>query len=337
MRQLAAPRRARRFPRVGFLLSLLLAAGCGTSTGPTEGYPAGPAKTSARDKRPDLKRKLTDYPLRGVVRQVEKELLHVRIAHEAIPGFMAAMVMRFAYSDRDFLGRLKPGDHVEGKLRVETQDGAVIDYKLTDLEITQPAPLPPLVLDAAKAELRPAERPRQLEAGDPVPDFTMTTQDGNPLKLSELRGNVVIITFIYTGCPLPDFCPLMDRKFAELARQLAAIPSRSRQVRLVSLSFDPEHDTPDILRKHAQMRGAMPPLWTYAVASHPELAKIAAPLGLLYAPGDREIAHNLCTAVIDQHGKLASLLVGRERNNWSASDLQKTAFALLPAPQSTPK
>ena len=82
------------------------------------------------------------------------------------------------------------------------------------------------------------------------------------------------------------------------------------QVRLISLSFDPDHDTPDVLRKHAQIRGAAPPLWSYAVASHDELAKIAAPLGLFYGPGKDEIAHNLCTAVIDRAGKLARLEVG---------------------------
>ena len=95
----------------------------------------------------------------------------------------------------------------------------------------------------------------------------------------------------------------------------------------------PDHDTPEVLRKHAQMRGAAPPLWTYAVASHAELAKIAAPLGLFYAPGEREIAHNLCTVVIDPDGKLARLDLGRERNNWTASDLLKTVYALLPAPR----
>ncbi len=133
----------------------------------------------------------------------------------------------------------------------------------------------------------------------------MTTHEGKSIKLSDLRGNVVVLTFVYTRCPLPDFCPLMDRKFAELARRLEANPARARHVRLVSLSFDPDHDTPEILRKHALLRGVVPPLWTYAVATHQELQKIAAPLGLFYAPGAREIAHNLCTAVIDQQGRLA--------------------------------
>ena len=146
------------------------------------------------------------------------------------------------------------------------------------------------------------EEPRRLEIGDAVADFTMTNQDGKTVKLSDLRGNVVALTFIYTRCPLPDFCPLMDKKFSELARRLGAFPQARNKVRLISLSFDPEHDTPDLLRKHAQVRGATPPLWSYAVASHAELAKIGVPLGLYYQPGDNEIAHNLCTAIIDATG-----------------------------------
>ena len=141
-----------------------------------------------------------------------------------------------------------------------------------------------MMLDFSSGRVNMREQPRRLKIGDPVPDFAMTSQDGKLVKLSELRGNVVVLTFIYTRCPLPDFCPLMDRKFSELAQRVSAFPERAKHIRMISLSFDPEHDTPDILRKHAEIRGATPPLWSYAVASHAELAKIAAPLGLLYGP-----------------------------------------------------
>jgi protein SCO1 len=139
-----------------------------------------------------------------------------------------------------------------------------------------------------------------------------------------------VLTFIYTRCPLPDFCPLMDRKFSDLSGHLSAFAGRARYVRLISLSFDPEHDTPEVLRRHAQIRGAAPPLWSYAVASHDELAKIAAPLGLFYAPGKDEVAHNLCTAIIDRQGRLARLEVGTKRNEWTTADLLKTVYSLIP-------
>jgi protein SCO1/2 len=301
---------------------MIIAAGVGCGRDQTGG--------AARAVRPGPGPTVTDYALRGVVVKVEKELEHVRIKHEAIAGFMDAMTMRFAYKDRDFLGGLRAGDHVEGTLRVNKSDGVVVAYELVGLAVTQPGAAP-LAPDLSKNMVLLREQPRRLAIGEAVPDFTMTSQEGAPVKLSDLRGNVVVITFIYTRCPLPDFCPLMDKKFFELAQRIGSFPARARAVRLISLSFDPDHDTPALLRKHAQLHGATPPLWSYAVAPHDELAKIAAPLGLFYQPGDTEIAHNLCTAIIDPQGKLARLEIGKERNKWDTADFQKTIYSLLPA------
>jgi protein SCO1/2 len=273
---------------------------------------------------------VTDYTLKGVVTRVEADTGHVRIRHEEIPNFMPAMTMRFAYKDRALLADLREGDEVEGKLHVESVDGSVRDYELRDLAVSKPAPTQPMVIDfsGGKAQLRPA--PRQLQAGDQVPDFAMTMQDGKVVKLSQLRGKVVVLTFIYTRCPLPDFCPLMDKKFSALSQSISAFPARAKYIRLISLSFDPEHDTPAVLRKHALIRGASPPLWSYAVATHEELAKVAAGLGLVYGPAQNEVIHNLSTAVIDRDGKLARLEVGTQPNRWETADLLKTVYSLIP-------
>jgi protein SCO1/2 len=166
-----------------------------------------------------------------------------------------------------------------------------------------------------------------LEPGQTVPDFMMTTQEGETRRLSDLRGHVVVLTFIYTRCPLPDFCPLIDRKFAELAGKIATVASRAEQVRLVSVSFDPAHDTPEVLRKHAQRQGAHPPLWTFAVASNDELAKVRPALGLVYWPDQNEIGHNLVTAIIDQEGRLVRLERGKK---WEPMEFLKVINALLP-------
>ncbi len=96
------------------------------------------------------------------------------------------------------------------------------------------------------------------------------------------------------------------------------------------MSFDPENDTPEVLRKHAAMRGATPPLWTYAVASHDQLAGLAPRLGLFFGPDGKEIAHNLVTAIIDPRGKLGRLEVGTGSNRWDTADFLKTIYALLP-------
>ncbi len=308
--------------------SLLLLVVCGCGGIPQEGAsaPAAPGPVAAVPSP----LKVEDFPITGVVRRVEPELDHVTIKHDEIPGFMGAMTMRFLVKDQPIIEELNLGDQVKGTLRVARRDGVVESYELLGLEVTKPAPPKQVVLEFSKGQVRAQNAVERLQLGQLVPDFVMTTQDGRALKLSELRGYVIVITFIYTRCPLPDFCPLMDRKFADLASRLAPVSSRADKVRLISLSFDPDHDTPEVLTKHATARGAKPPLWIYANASHPELAKVAAPLGLAYGANGEELAHNLCTAVVDAEGRLGKLMIGSTANHWDSAEMLKTIVTLLP-------
>lgn len=338
--------RASRLGRgaLGLILGVTIAAasGCGGSRraeapaapGQTHATVAIPADRSRPDKNATRKAgpvTIRDYTLKGVVRSVAPESGRVLIRHDEIPDFMPAMTMPFKPANEAVLGLLHPGDRVEGILHVESQDGAVRDYLLRDLKVTDPAsPSKASTPDISKARVQLHEPPPRLKLGEEVPDFAMTGQDGKPLRLSDLRGKVVVLTFIYTRCPMPDFCPLMDRKFSELAQRIGTFPNRAKEIRLLSVSFDPENDTPEVLRKHAAIRGASPPLWSYAVASHEELARIAPRLGLFFGPDGKEIAHNLCTAIIDPAGKLARLEVGRQPNNWEAAEFLRTIYGLLP-------
>jgi len=167
---------------------------------------------------------VTNYALKGVVRRVEKDNGHVTIRHEAIPDFMDAMTMRFSLKDRAVLADLRPGDEVEGTLRVETRGGVVNDYELRGLAVSKPAPREAMVIDLSQGKMQLRVARRRLEVGEQVPDFAMTMQDGQVVRLADLRGKVVALTFIYTRCPLPDFCPLMDRKFSALAQSIGASP-----------------------------------------------------------------------------------------------------------------
>lgn len=242
-----------------------------------------------------------EFALTGTVREVMKGSNQVVIRHDAIPGFMGAMTMPFRVDETEVLEELHAGDEIAGVLEVTTKDSEVWSYRLRDLRVTKPALAP--VPEAPR---------RRIEPGAAVPDLEMTTQEGKRENLSGLRGQWVVLTFIYTRCPLPDFCPLMDKRFAELASRLKLDEALAGKVRLISLSFDPDHDTPEVLARHAQSNGAVPPLWTYAVATHEALAPVAEALGMTYAPGEREISHNLVTAVIDPDGALHELVPGRE-------------------------
>lgn len=263
------------------------------------------------------------FTLRGVVKKVDIAEGEVTIAHEAMPGFMGAMVMPFTLKDKSQLEDVEPGDVVHGPLVVEFAQGKVKDYELTDLIATgltappEPGTTAGLVASFAK--------PKPLQVGDLVPDFTITTQTGATAKLSDFRGKVVALTFIYTRCPLPDFCPAVDAKFADLARRLALSHERLEQVQLLSISFDPAHDTPEVLAAYAKLRGAKPP-WMFAVASVAELAKIAPLFGLDYYPERDQFAHNLTTAVIGPDGHLACLELGR---NWTPNELFSAIVAAI--------
>ena len=118
--------------------------------------------------------------------------------------------------------------------------------------------------------------------------------------------------------------------FAELAALVRARPGWADRVRLLSVSFDPEHDTPEALARHARSKGATPPLWTYAVAAHDELRGVAGPLGLDYAPlGDGSVLHNLCTAIVGPDGRLARLEVGRATGAWAPAEMLEAMKPLL--------
>jgi len=308
--------------RLGALVALALFASCARQ-------PAEPAAPARVEKAPEIETKV--YDLTGEVRAVDAAGHELQIRHDEIPGFMKAMTMPFKVSEDVDMDDFRVGDELEAKLRVEFEDGIVRDYELLDPTVTKPAldTGPSATLDLSGATPTLTTRPQRLQPGDEVPDFAMTDQDGQTRRLADLRGKVVVLTFVYTRCPLPDYCPAMDRRFSELAESLSRSAARAEKVRLVSLSFDPENDVPEVLKKHAEIRGAEPPLWTYAVASHEELAKIAPALGLVYGPGKNEIIHNLCTAIIGPDGKLARLEVGTKNNDWKTADFLQTITPLV--------
>lgn len=289
---------------VGALMGSI-APGCGRrDTLPTSDTP--PAEVGQAAPHPDAEGNRRLH-LEGQIVRVDRASGSVAIRHESIPGYMPAMTMPFDLDGQEILEELQVGDEVEGTLIVGTESS-----ELADLVITRPATAPSSDSVEGGSE---APRPgiERLSVGQEVPDFSVTTQDGERLSLADLRGRVVALTFIYTRCPLPNFCPRMDQNFRRLADLVEMLPRGAEErVRLVSVSFDPEHDTPEVLARHAATLGARPPLWTFVVAEHEELRKVAEPLGLHYGPTPNEIIHNLVTAVIGPDGRLLRLDSGGE-------------------------
>jgi protein SCO1/2 len=167
----------------------------------------------------------------------------------------------------------------------------------------------------------PASPPALLEPGAAVPDVVLKDQDGNERRLSAWRGGVVAVTFIYTRCPLPNFCPLMDRHFAAVQQSVQSDPALKGRSHLLSVSFDPRFDTPEILAAHARKAGADPALWTFATGEQDAVDAFARGFGVSIIREDadlEEIMHNLRTAVIDREGRLVQVFNG---NEWTPAEL----------------
>lgn len=259
---------------------------------------------------------IREFTVVGQIVAIDRTTNYVTLRHEDINGFMPGMTMPFAVKDRSLLDGRVPGDLVTATLAVQN-----IDAWLTRLTRTGSAPLP-----AA------ADRPVPgLAAGDRVPDQTFVDQDGAPLSMAWADGHVTVMTFIYTRCPLPDFCPAIDRRFVELQAAItrasglpAGALAKSGGVRLLSISIDPAFDRPAVLNAHARKLGADPAVWRFATAPVAEMAAFGRQFGLdVRQTGDapRDIEHNLRTVVLDRERRVVETRTGSQ---WTAADLLAT-------------
>ncbi len=258
------------------------------------------------DREPEAR----TYQLQGQVLAVKPETREILVKHEDIPGFMPAMTMPYTVKDAALLKDRTPGDLITATLMV-APDMAW----LSSIAKTGSAPLP----DAAPTRIPAAAGVHLLKAGDTAPDTVLTDQDGAPVWLSKWRGSTVVLTFVYTRCPLPQFCPLMDRRFAEIQELAGEDPALKGRVRLLSVSFDPAADTPAMLKAHGAKVKADRAVWTFATAPEDIVDRFAATFGVnVLREKDGTITHNLRTAVIDPQGRIVSI---HDSNAWAASTI----------------
>jgi protein SCO1/2 len=256
-----------------------------------------------------------EYELKGQVLAVWPERSQVVITHEDITGFMPGMTMPFTVKDGSLLQGKEPGDLVTATLVV-----AEVGAHLRTLEKTGHAPL-----------ATPAPPPPEIrQPGDTLADATFVDQNGAPTSLGAYRGHRVALTFIYTRCPLPEFCPLMDRHFAAVQKILTSTPALA-DVRLITVTLDPAFDTPVVLKPYAVRRGADPKIWSFLTGDPPEINRFGSQLGIYVEHNPEsaiDITHNLRTVVIDPDGRLVKAYNG---NSWTPSELVADLTA-VPAP-----
>lgn len=248
------------------------------------------------------------YPLTGQLLGVQLDTGQILVRHEAIPGYMDAMTMPFTVADRTLIRDRRPGDLITATLVVGAEQSRLEDLQVIGrAPLGDAAPVPPV-----------ADGLHILAPGDPAPDTPLTTHRGATVAFPDWRGAAVAVTFIYTRCPLPDFCPLLDRRFAAVQTAAAGDPVLRGKVRLLSVSFDPDADTPAVLTAHAARLDAGAD-WHFATAPRADSDRFAARFGVnVIREADGSITHNLRTAVVAPDGRVAVL---RSGNDWSAEDL----------------
>jgi protein SCO1/2 len=228
------------------------------------------------------------------------------IKHQEIPGYMAAMTMGFVVKDAWVFNAAHPGDKVQGTLVVDGGKSWLEQVVITEQPKADPN-------SPAEASTHPPE------AGEAVPDFELVNQNGKRIGLRDYRGKALVITFIYTRCPLPDYCPLMSRNFEEIAKAISADASLKNSARLLSVSIDPEFDQPAVLREYARRYGAAEGgPWDFATGKPDEVRRVAKFFGLDYWQDSGQIIHALVTAVMDGEAKIVRIYRG---NEWKPAEV----------------
>lgn len=276
--------------------------GCGPDASKKSGTPAGTGAATA----PRI------FPGRGLVKAISPDDLSTTIQHEEFTNYMAAMTMPFEVKDRKELDGIKVGDAVIFRLLV-TEDHSWIDQvKKTTDAINVPEPRP---------TIRRVREVDPLSIGDMMPNYPFTNELGKAVSLADFKGSVVAFTFIYTRCPLPDYCPRLSQNFVSAYKQLKETPNGPKNWKLLSISFDPEFDTPKALATYAGRYNYDPAYWSFLTGELIEIDAITEQFGLVFPrnnDGGPTFSHNLRTVVLDAQGKIQAVLKG---NTWKVEEL----------------
>jgi protein SCO1/2 len=256
------------------------------------------------------------YTVTGLILSIDQPHRSFTASCTEIPGYMKAMVMPIAVREPKSLEGLKPSMFVDFTLVVEKDRSHAENVRPHDYENVAQEPLLVRRLQLL-ARLDKTNPPAPaLAIGEPIADFTLTDQTGQRVSLSRFKGKVVAVTFIYTSCPLPDYCFRLSNNFGRMQKRFAG--QMGRDLVLLSVSFDPIHDQPEVLAKYASIWKADPNSWHFLTGTPAEVKAVCRMFGLNFWPDEGTLAHSLHTLVIDRESKLAANFEG---NQFSAEQL----------------
>lgn len=255
---------------------------------------------------------LRSFAARGIIRDLPAEGKTVVVRHEEIPGFMPKMTMEFDVRDTNELHGLLAGDTIVFQVKANQNESWIEGIRRTGSnDVVQAAPADPSSGALLHAAL--------LKPGDMMPDAELLAEDGRTVRLSDFEGKAVAFTFIFTRCPLPDYCPRMNNNFSRARELLLVGADAPSNWQFISISFDPEFDKPGVLERYAfSYRGASTNQWLFASASTDVLKALSPQLDFRFANEMGSFQHNLRTVVLDPRRRVARQFEG---NKWKAEDL----------------
>lgn len=267
------------------------------------------------------------YPASGLVLQVDAQHHSAIVSCKEIPGYMDARTMSLHVTNPAQLANVTPGTMIDFVL-VTGKDAAYADsIRVHAYQGFEPDPSSARRLKLLAKAVRSPAKP--LAIGDAVPDFTLTGQDGEAVSFSQFRGKTVALDFVYTRCALPNFCIRSSNNFGELQKRFRKELPRS--LVLLTVTFDPVHDSPEALAKYAQRWNADPAAWHFLTGSESEIRRVCDLFGEDYFPDDGLMDHSLHTAIIDGRGRLVANLEGNEFTARQLGDLVQTVLAHSPS------
>ncbi len=248
------------------------------------------------------------YELKGKVVSADKANHKVTIAHENIGDYMEAMTMPFTLLDDWVYSDLTPGAQIQATL--------IVDKGMSWLE----NPIVTKVVDPTLA--RSEETGVEPKPGMETPDFSLLNQNDKKISFKQYRGRNLLLTFIYTRCPLPDYCPLMSENFAKINTAVQQNEKLKAKTHLLSISVDPDYDKPKVLREYGARYVGKPDFnqWEFATGTPAEIKQVAEFFGLQYWQEKDQVIHGLRTAIIGADGKVVKVYRG---NEWKPEEVIK--------------
>ena len=258
--------------------------GCGRSTNPVEAA--------------------QHYETRGVVRGFSPDRSTIEIEHENIPGFMPSMTMPFIARDGKEIANLKTGDAISFRMTVTRKDFWIDNVKKIRREDVS-------VAEPKRTAVSSSEGGARLKEGDEMTPFSLANQNGERISLDTFRGQPFVLTFVFTRCPVPNFCPRMSNNFEELQEAIKAGSGTLATTRLLSVTLDPDYDTPKVLSDYAEFHHADSRIWTFATGDEKEIDSLTRAFSVYRQTEGGTISHGLATALINRDGKDREDLAGQ--------------------------